>query len=59
MGIYSTSQFFGAFVGGILGGWSLQQFGVDGLFLLLAVILASGGWCPWDYSRREHCKQWF
>jgi predicted MFS family arabinose efflux permease len=43
MGIYSTSQFFGAFAGGILGGWSLQQFGIDGLFLLLAGILAI--WC--------------
>ncbi|MDB9737413.1 MFS transporter [Porticoccaceae bacterium] len=38
MGIYSTSQFFGAFVGGVLGGWSMQQLGVDSLFLLLALI---------------------
>ena len=43
MGIYSTSQFLGAFAGGILGGWSLQQFGIDGLFILLAAILAI--WC--------------
>ena len=43
MGIYSTSQFLGAFVGGILGGWSLQQYGIDGLFLLLALILFI--WC--------------
>jgi predicted MFS family arabinose efflux permease len=40
MGIYSTSQFMGAFVGGILGGWSLQQFGSTGVFLLVAVVLA-------------------
>jgi MFS family permease len=39
MGIYSTCQFFGAFVGGILGGWSLQQFGADGLFILLGIVL--------------------
>ena len=38
MGLYSTSQFFGAFVGGLLGGWSVQQVGVDGLFVLLAAI---------------------
>jgi predicted MFS family arabinose efflux permease len=38
MGIYSTCQFFGAFVGGVLGGWSVQQLGVDSLFLLLAAI---------------------
>lgn len=43
MGIYSTSQFLGAFAGGLLGGWSLQQFGIDGLFLVLAMILAV--WC--------------
>ena len=29
MGIYSTSQFLGAFFGGLLGGWSLQMFGVN------------------------------
>ena len=40
MGIYSTCQFFGAFVGGTLGGWSLQEYGVDGLFLLVAGVLA-------------------
>jgi predicted MFS family arabinose efflux permease len=42
MGIYSTCQFFGAFVGGILGGWSLQQFGVDGLFIMLGIVML--GW---------------
>ena len=40
MGIYATSQFMGAFVGGTLGGWSLQQFGNTGVFLLVAVVLA-------------------
>jgi MFS family permease len=39
MGLYSTSQFLGAFAGGALGGWSLQQFGVDGLFLVVGIIL--------------------
>lgn len=39
MGIYSTSQFFGAFCGGLIGGWSLQQFGASGVFLVVAVIL--------------------
>ena len=43
MGIYSTSQFLGAFAGGVLGGWSVQQFGIDGLFILLAAILAMSG----------------
>lgn len=32
MGIYSTSQFFGAFAGGITGGYALQQWGLVGVF---------------------------
>ena len=39
MGIYSTCQFFGAFAGGALGGWSLQYYGVSGLLLLIAGVL--------------------
>jgi len=39
MGIYSTSQFFGAFAGGLAGGWSLHEFGVDGLFVTITLIL--------------------
>ncbi len=36
MGVYSTCQFFGAFCGGLLGGWALQHYGSHALFLLLA-----------------------
>jgi len=32
MGIYSSSQFFGAFWGGILGGVCFQWFGLGGVF---------------------------
>lgn len=39
MGIYSTSQFMGAFVGGVIGGWALGSVGIDGLFFILAMIL--------------------
>ncbi|MDG2501413.1 MAG: MFS transporter [Porticoccaceae bacterium] len=39
MGIYSTSQFMGAFVGGTMGGWSLHQFGGSAVFLLVALVL--------------------
>lgn len=34
MGVYSTSQFFGAFAGGALGGWVHQSFDVGAVFLL-------------------------
>jgi hypothetical protein len=39
MGIYSTSQFLGSFAGGVLGGWSLQEIGVDGLFIVISLVL--------------------
>ncbi|PJA31392.1 MAG: MFS transporter [Zetaproteobacteria bacterium CG_4_9_14_3_um_filter_53_7] len=37
MGVYSTSQFFGAFVGGAAGGWCYGRFGVEGIFLTTAL----------------------
>lgn len=41
MGVYSSCQFFGAFVGGALGGWVAQRFGFTAVFMsgaLLGVI---------------------
>jgi MFS family permease len=40
MGIYSSSQFLGAFVGGSLGGYSYQHWGGVGVFLLCAAGLS-------------------
>jgi len=42
MGIYSTSQFFGVFCGGIFGGTMYGAFGVSGVFLVSAVVAL--GW---------------
>jgi MFS family permease len=36
LGVYSTSQFLGAFLGGASGGWMLQHFGTHGVFMLCA-----------------------
>ncbi|MBJ6138751.1 MFS transporter [Marinobacter litoralis] len=36
MGVYSTSQFLGAFLGGALGGYLLQQAGLEGVLWLMA-----------------------
>ena len=44
MGIYSTSQFLGAFFGGLLGGWSLQTLGMNGLFVVISAVLAIWWW---------------
>ncbi len=38
MGFFSTSQFFGAFTGGLLGGWAHHALGTTGVFLLGAGI---------------------
>ncbi|WP_417539330.1 MFS transporter [Marinobacter sp.] len=39
MGVYSTSQFMGAFMGGAFGGYLLQQVGVEGVVWFMVAIL--------------------
>lgn len=39
LGVYSTSQFLGAFIGGTLGGWLYGQSGVSGVFVANAILL--------------------
>jgi len=38
MGLYSTSQFFGIFCGGLAGGWVLQHFHVGGIFVFTVAV---------------------
>ncbi|TYK64255.1 MFS transporter [Colwellia echini] len=38
MGIYSSSQFLGAFVGGMLGGYIASEFGEHTIFLVMAIV---------------------
>jgi predicted MFS family arabinose efflux permease len=58
MGVYSTSQFAGAFFGGLLGGWVHQQFGLVAVFQTGALVgvlwflLASGMRNPGRYASR-------
>ncbi|WP_145130289.1 MFS transporter [Pseudomonas sp. URMO17WK12:I11] len=40
MGVYSTSQFLGAALGGILGGWLFQHGGLNTVFLGCAILCA-------------------
>ncbi len=44
MGVYSTSQFFGAFIGGVAGGWLYGVYGFQGVFLFCA-----GGAMVWFF----------
>lgn len=39
MGVYSTSQFLGAFIGGASGGWVHGEYGVTGVFFGCAVMM--------------------
>lgn len=38
MGVYSSCQFFGAFVGGALGGWVAQAYGAEAVFYLVTAM---------------------
>ena len=38
MGLYSSSQFFGIFVGGVLGGWLYGKFGFSGVYLFCIIL---------------------
>lgn len=40
MGVYSSAQFLGVFVGGAAGGWVNGAFGLDGLFVFTTLLVA-------------------
>lgn len=40
MGVYSTSQFGGAFLGGLMGGWMHANYGLQGVYLFAAAAMA-------------------
>jgi predicted MFS family arabinose efflux permease len=50
MGIYSSSQFMGAFLGGACGGWLYGQFGAVAVFAFSAAIAASWVLVAWFMS---------
>ena len=43
MGIYSTSQFFGAFLGGVIGGWVITTWGAEVIYYGSAVLALMWG----------------
>ena len=51
MGLYSTSQFLGAALGGILGGWLYQHYGLSGVFLGCAALALL--WLGFAVTMRE------
>ncbi len=51
MGVYSSSQFLGAFVGGAMGGWLNGQFGLHGVFAFAT--LGALTWLALAWTMRE------
>ncbi len=51
MGVYTTSQFVGAFIGGIAGGWVHEVYGNAAVFVLCSVLV--GLWLLAALSMRE------
>jgi MFS family permease len=51
MGVYATSQFFGAALGGILGGWLYQYFGQSAVFAGCALLALF--WLVFAVTMRE------
>ena len=54
MGIYSTMQFLGAFIGGTLGGWLLADFDSTTLFVALGLLMVFWSAIIWRSSAPEH-----
>jgi predicted MFS family arabinose efflux permease len=50
MGVYSSSQFIGAFFGGALGGWLHTHYGIDGTFLYCAAMAVIWLMVAWGMS---------
>lgn len=40
MGVYSSSQFLGAFAGGTIGGYAHQSWGISGVYLTAVIVLS-------------------
>jgi len=54
MGIFSSSQFFGAFVGGVLGGWLVANYGEASVFYVMSVVVF--GWAFIALSMKRQSK---
>jgi predicted MFS family arabinose efflux permease len=50
MGVYSSSQFLGAFLGGVLGGWFHSHYGIEGTFLFCAAMAGLWLFVAWGMS---------
>lgn len=50
MGIYSSMQFFGAFCGGVIGGWLLEHYNATTLFITFSILMMAWLMIIWQSS---------
>ncbi len=48
LGIYSSAQFLGLFLGGILGGWLDAKYGMVGIFGFCLILVTA--WFIWSFN---------
>jgi MFS family permease len=58
MGVYSTSQFAGAFIGGVLGGWIQGFAGLEGVFLFGALAILAWLAFAWGMAAPGHLSSY-
>lgn len=56
LGVYSTFQFLGAFIGGVSGGWLYGSFGVAGVFAFCTLVAALWGFLAWGMPSPRYLR---
>lgn len=54
MGVYSSSQFAGAFFGGVVGGWVHTHYGLDSVFLAAGLAVSLWLVIAWGMAKPSH-----
>ena len=54
MGVYTSSQFIGAFLGGIVGGWVHSHYGLEAVFLFSAIGVTFWLAAAWGMAKPSH-----
>jgi len=58
MGVYSTSQFIGAFLGGLVGGSVYGHFGLQGVFIFCALAAAAWGLAAMGMAKPQYLSSY-
>jgi MFS family permease len=58
LGVYSSSQFLGAFAGGVLGGWLHGRYGLSGVFAFAALAALAWLLVAWTMKNPRHLSSY-